>query len=132
MQLVPQTAGRDAYKMLYQEDRLLSPEYLFAPDKNIELGAAYVRLIYSRYLKGVTNTQARLWCTIAAYNTGAGNVARTFTKGTSMKAAAEVINAMPPDAVYQHLLTRLPYDETRAYLKKVRDRIPLYLSKPAA
>ena len=65
---------------------------------------------------------------IAAYNTGAGNVAKAFNKDRTrnIRKAAEVINTMEPNEVYQQLLESLPYDETKLYLKKVYGRIAQY------
>lgn len=76
MQLVPQSGALDAYLYLYDERRLLDAEYLFHPMYNIELGTAYLKLLDSRYLRAITNPQSRLYCTIAAYNTGAGRCRR--------------------------------------------------------
>jgi membrane-bound lytic murein transglycosylase C len=98
-----------------------TPEYLYDPRNNVELGAAYLRLLDSRYLVDVKHPRSRLHCAVAAYNTGAGNVARAFTGATSMRTAAEVINGMPPERVFAHLQERLPFEETRRYLVKVTD-----------
>jgi membrane-bound lytic murein transglycosylase C len=121
MQIVPKSAGIDAYEFLHGEARLLAPEYLYDPRNNVELGAAYLGLLDRRYLRDVGHPRSRLHCAIAAYNTGAGNVARAFTGGTSMRAAAEVINGMPPERVFAQLQERLPFEETRRYLVKVTD-----------
>jgi len=40
MQLVPHTAGREAYQRVYGQRRELTPQYLFDPHNNIELGTA--------------------------------------------------------------------------------------------
>jgi len=37
-----------------------------------------------------------------------------------------VINRMSPEAVYAVLIKKLPYEETRKYLKRVMERIRLY------
>ncbi len=65
---------------------------------------------------------------IAAYNTGAGNVARAFNKdrSTNINKAAIVINSMSSQQVYDRLVKNLPYDETKNYYKKVNNRIALY------
>jgi len=120
MQLVPKSGGVDAYNYVYGEKKILAPEYFFQPDQNVELGTAYLDLLFRRYLRSITDEQSRLFCTIAAYNTGAGNVARAFTGKTSVAGAASLINALSAEEVYEHLLANLPYDETRNYLKKVR------------
>ncbi len=122
MQLVPRSGGADAYRFVNGEPRLLDPEMLFVPDTNIKLGTAYLQLVFTRYLRAIENPVSRLYCTIAAYNTGAGNVARAFTGSTSVGAAAALINGLEPDAVFAHLRTRLPFEETRTYLARVVER----------
>ena len=123
MQIVPATGGRDAYKFVKGKDRAPSPEYLFEPEQNVELGSAYLHILMARYLEPVRDRESREYCAIAAYNTGAGNVAKTFTGDTNVSAAARQINRMNPQQVYHRLRADLPYAETKHYLKRVvRDR----------
>lgn len=122
MQIVPRTAGIDAYKFLHNKRRMLSASYLYNSQNNIEMGAAYFHILYYRYLSSVKDPTSRLYCCIAAYNTGSGNVAKSFIGSTNVKKAAKRINNMSPDAVYKHLINNLPYDETKHYLKRVNDR----------
>lgn len=75
---------------------------LFVPDTKIKLGAAYLQLLLTRYLHAVEDPTSCLYCSIADYNTGARSVARAFT-GTTSVAAAPLINALAPDAVFAHL-----------------------------
>ena len=46
MQIVPKTAGRDAYKFLYNKDNLVSGEYLYNSENNIKMGTAYLHILY--------------------------------------------------------------------------------------
>ena len=126
MQLVPRSGARDAYRYVYKEDRMLPGSYLYDPRNNIELGCAFVHVLDSRYLKAIENPTSRMFCTIAAYNTGAGNVARAFTEGRSVRRAAPIINRLSHDQVYAKLHRDLPYKETRNYIKKVTTRMPQY------
>jgi membrane-bound lytic murein transglycosylase C len=120
MQLVPTTAGRDAYQHVHGVSGTPGPEFLFNPVNNIKLGSAYLNLLDSKYLNEIEDPKSRLYATIAAYNTGAGNVARAF--GTrNLPLAIQTINGMSPDSVYQHLRERLSSRETRDYLAKVTD-----------
>lgn len=121
MQIVPTSAGKDATAYLFGEAKVLSSSYLYTPDKNMVVGAAYLHILNYRYLKHIDNAESRFYCTIAAYNTGAGNVAKSFTGKTSVVKAAPLINQKSPSQVYAHLLANLPYDETKNYLKKVND-----------
>jgi len=126
MQLVPRSGARDAYLLVYSQDRMLSDTYLYDPERNIELGAAYLHILQDRYFKRVENPMNRMLCAIAGYNTGAGNVCKAFDAGTSLTRAAPVINGMTPEQVYGRLRANLPYEETRNYVVKVNERLPLY------
>jgi membrane-bound lytic murein transglycosylase C len=136
MQLVPTSGARDAYRQLYNKDRIVSDTYLYKPNNNIKLGTAYLNRLHYVYLKGIKNPQSRQWASIAAYNTGAGNVFRAFAGkyrksrfGSRKKwkqAALYEINKMTSEQVYSHLRKRLTFKEARHYVKKVRSRINKY------
>jgi len=126
MQLVPRSGARDAYQYVYKKDKILEANYLYKADKNIELGSAYLNLLMTRYFGKVTDPNSRMLCAIAAYNTGAGNVARAFTGTTSTAKAIPKINKMTYEECYNYLREYLPYDETKGYIKKVSKRIGLY------
>jgi len=117
MQLVPETGGRDAYQMVKGYSHTPSREYLFQADNNIELGTAYLNILEQRYLGEIQNPLTREYCTIAAYNGGAGNVLNMFSKDRAK--APDVINRTPPAEVYRRLRDEHPRDETRRYLVKV-------------
>ena len=137
MQLVPTSGARDAYRYVYKKDKVVSDTYLYNPENNVRLGAAYLRRINSDYLGGIKNEESRMLATIAAYNTGAGNVFRTFV-GSSYslsqyrkyndykQAALREINRRSSAEVYQYLRSNLPYAETRRYIKKVTERMSKY------
>ncbi|MCK8046834.1 transglycosylase SLT domain-containing protein [Shewanella sp. 1CM18E] len=131
MQIVPTTAGYDVNQIVRKKSEPMSSGELYTPNINVETGAAYLNILNKRYLKSIENDESRLYCVIAAYNTGAGNVAKAFNAdgARNIRKASKVINKMSPDEVYQHLLTNLPYDETKHYLKKVSSRIELYQNK---
>jgi len=126
MQIVPKSAGVDSYQYLYKKKKILSSEYLYDSSKNITIGSGYLHILYYRYLRKITNPQSRLYCTIAAYNTGAGNVAKTFIGNRNINKAAITINKLTPKQVYTKLMSNLPYNETKKYLKKVNDRVAAY------
>lgn len=117
MQIVPSTAGIDAYKHAKNKTAIPSKEYLFNAKNNIELGCAYLNLINFKYLGNIQNSISREYCVISAYNTGSGNVLRTFSK--NRQNAVNIINSKKPSQVYATLKTKLPYHETRRYLIKV-------------
>jgi peptidoglycan lytic transglycosylase C len=126
MQIVPRTAGIDTYKYLYKKKRLVSGSYLYNSSNNIKMGTAYLHILYYKYLKDIKNQDSRLFCTIAAYNTGAGNIAWAFTRNHNMKKAAPLINTKSPKEVYNKLLRDLRYEEPKHYLKRVSKRMSAY------
>jgi membrane-bound lytic murein transglycosylase C len=117
MQLVPTSGGRAAYKKVSGLDQTPTTDYLFDPDHNIELGAAYLSVLGSTEFHAVANPDSRDYCVIAAYNTGPRNVTRTFANDKTE--ALNVINGLPPAALFDKLRTDLPLEETRQYVVRV-------------
>ena len=126
MQIVPKTAGIDTYKFLYGKKKLLSSSYLYNSKNNIKIGTNYLHILYYKYLRKIDNPISKMYCTIAAYNTGAGNVAKAFIGTYNINKASKKINSMTPEQVYNHLRAHLPHDETKKYLLKVNKRVSVY------
>jgi len=134
MQIVPRSAGLDAYRYLYKKKRLVTSSYLYDSTNNITMGSGYLHILYYSYLKSIKNPESRMYCTIAAYNTGAGNIAFAFNRYKNlsrkqkfrMKNAAADINALTPKQVYNRLMKDLKWDEPKQYLKKVSKRMSIY------
>ncbi len=127
MQIVPHTAGLDvANKVLYESQP--TREILIEPEKNIIYGSSYLQLLTTQYLSGIEHPLSRQYCITAAYNTGAGNVAKVFNSDRSMKLvpAVQKINQLAPQEVYQTLIDELPYSETQKYLIKVSKLVTRY------
>ena len=112
--------------MLFNKKKLLSAGFLYQPDNNIKVGAAYLNVLNFRYLKKIENPISRLYCMVAAYNTGSTNVARAFTPAPQMEKAVAVINGMSNQQVLLRLIKYLPQRETREYVEKVLKRRKLY------
>ncbi|MDH5516969.1 MAG: murein transglycosylase domain-containing protein [Gammaproteobacteria bacterium] len=138
MQLVPTSGARDAYRLLFDKDKVVTDRYLYNPDNNIKLGTAFIHKLYYSYLSGIKSAEARTWATIAAYNTGAGNVFNTFAgkyrkskfgnRSNWKNQALSSINNKTPEQVYQYLKRNLPHKETQHYIQNIRKRIPKYKS----
>jgi membrane-bound lytic murein transglycosylase C len=116
MQIVPTTAGRDAYQLIHKRAGTPTRDYLFNAENNIRMGCAYLYILQNRYLANVTNPTSRHYCVIAAYNGGAGNVLKSFHSNRT-QAFAE-INRSSPTAVYNRLKAKMP-TESQRYLDKV-------------
>jgi len=117
MQVVPTSAGRDAYKYVKGKSWTPSKSYQKKKKNNIELGSAYLKILDDKYLEGINNPISKEYCVISAYNTGSGNVLKTFDK--DRKKAKNSINNKTPMEIYNYLIKNLPYIETRNYLRKV-------------
>ena len=126
MQIVPHSSGLDVQRLVYQNDKPPSAKMLFQPDINIRHGCAYLNILNYSYLKAIKNDAAREHCCIAAYNTGAGNVAKAFSGNTSISAAAKIINTLAADAVYHHLRKKLQHKEARDYVVRVNQLKKVY------
>lgn len=129
MQLVPESGGRDAYHHVYKKDIIPTPEYLYDPDNNIELGTGYLHKQMTVYFKGVNDPRCRMLCAIAAYNTGQGNVYYALTGKRTMSNAVKKVNTMTYDQLYTYLKHNLPHSETRDYIEKVTSRMQKYIKK---
>ena len=126
MQIVPTSAGKDVSNFLQGKPLLLSPEYLFQADNNVEAGSTYMHILSNRYFKNVRNAQSRIYMSIAAYNTGPGNVAKTLSGSKSLNQASIAANAMSSEKIYTLMVNKLPAQETRNYLQKVVKRTAYY------
>lgn len=117
MQVVPSTAGADAYELINGKKGMPTKEMLFNPETNIEYGVAYLSILFNRYLPQIKDKQSQEYCVITAYNAGAGSVLRTFANDKNE--AFNRINAMSAKKVYDTIQSKLPSSEGRRYLMKV-------------
>jgi membrane-bound lytic murein transglycosylase C len=117
MQIVPTTAGIEGFERAYGYKKVPSKKFLFVPKNNINIGVAYLNVLYYRYLKKIKNPLSREYLAIAAYNSGIGNVFKVFN--IRKDRAIAIINSLAPQEVYKRLILRLPTDEGRRYLPKV-------------
>ena len=117
MQIVPTTAGIEGYERAYGYKHIPSREFLFNAKNNINIGTAYLNVLYYRYLSKIKNPLSRTYCMISAYNAGIGNVLKVFS--IRRDRAIAIINSLSPREVYYRLRHRLPTKEARNYLPKV-------------
>lgn len=126
MQLVPKYGGQEAYGFVHKSNSIPKDSYLYNPENNIELGCAYIYLLNNKYFQKINIEKKKSYCTISAYNTGPFNVAYAFIGKRSLGNAISVINSMKSATVYSHLISKLPYKETRRYLQNVTSKMKLY------
>jgi len=126
MQIVPKSGGVDAYEFVYKKKKVPSPKSLYQPDFNIQLGIGYVDKIKNVYFKGVNNETSAYLMTVAAYNTGIGNVSKAFTGKTVLSPAIKRANTMTPKQVHEQLMDHLTYEEPKDYMRRVFSRSKMY------
>ena len=118
MQLIPSYAGREAYQFLHREDRIITPQYLYTPKNNINLGSAYLYLLYNKHLSDVQGKDKRLFLTICSYNCGPTAIRQKIIQ-------RHQVPFMPSENLYRLLRSKTP-KETGDYLRKVTERSNLY------
>jgi membrane-bound lytic murein transglycosylase C len=120
MQLVPHSGGLEASKLVYGEPRLLTREELSRPDRNIELGAAYLRILLRRHFSEYrTEPRKLLFLVIASYNCGPRRVKNAL--------AEQDIRSLSSSELYDLLLRVVPR-ETQVYLQRVVQNMKQYRS----
>lgn len=118
MQLIPKAAAHEAYKYLYKEEKVVTPEYLYDADHNIELGSAYLQILHTAFFGKLKNAESRQVLSIASYNCGPGRVKKSVINGAD-------VDALTPEQVVALVRQKAP-QETKDYVVRVRERMALY------
>ncbi len=120
MQLIPRYAGREAFQFVFKEDRIITPRYLYQPTNNINLGSAYLHLLYNKHLADIQGKDKRLFLAICSYNWGPTAIRKKIIK-------RHQLSFMPSENLYRLLRAKTP-KETSDYLKRVTERSNLYVN----
>jgi len=118
MQVIPRYAGREAYQFIYKQDRIITPPYLYQSVNNINLGSAYLYLLYNKHFADIQGRDKRLYLTICGYNWGPTAIRQKIIQRYQ-------VSFMSSDKLYRLLRYRTP-QETSDYLKRVTERSNLY------
>ncbi|MBI5787970.1 MAG: transglycosylase SLT domain-containing protein [Candidatus Schekmanbacteria bacterium] len=121
MQLVPRSGALEAYHYLYKEKKILPADYLYQAENHILLGTVYLHLLYDKYFGRIKNTDNRRSLSIAAYNCGPTRLTKNIV------GKHNVDNMANGDFV--ELIRQTVPAETKDYILKVQQRIPLYDDK---
>ncbi|WP_240473444.1 murein transglycosylase domain-containing protein [Ferrimonas senticii] len=122
MQIKANTAGRDYFALIKGYQHTPSASYLYQPAQNIETAAGYLKILKTRYLKGIWNATKLEYAMIASYNGGAGNLWNSLDRRGNKTNAIARINKMTEKEFYWFLTNRHNRDETRNYVRKVTSR----------
>ena len=120
MQIIPRYAGCDAYKYIYDKEKILDSAYLYKPENNIELGAAYLHLLKRKHFSSIPKNPKNRYLTVCGYNWGPGAMRNKILKRYNIDNMS--------DADLFGLLRKKTPKETSDYLKRVTERMPLYSS----
>ncbi|MGA1823573.1 MAG: transglycosylase SLT domain-containing protein [bacterium] len=120
MQLIPRHGAKEAYRYVYDKNKTPSRNYLYNPENNVQLGAAYLSLLQNKHFGRIKDTLKNNYLTICAYNWGP----TALHKKILNKYDIERINSKE---LYTLLIKKAPR-ETRDYLQKVIDRMKIYES----
>jgi membrane-bound lytic murein transglycosylase C len=120
MQVIPRYAGREAYQFIYNQDRIITPSYLYEPFNNINLGCAYLYLLYNKHFADIQGRDKRLYLSICGYNWGPNAIRQKIIQRYK-------VSFMSSDELYRLLRYRTP-EETSDYLKRVTERSRIYNS----
>ena len=129
MQIVPKYAGLTMNNVLYKKNSKPTSDDLFNPEKNLEMGIGYIRWLADNKWKEVTNTTNQYYCIICSYNGGVGSVYKAMMgkmrgiKQAEMDEMRRKLSTMNSDKLYQKLRKDIPWEETRKYIKLVKERI---------
>ena len=118
MQIKASTAGRDAYRYQGKSGEPSSRD-LKDPQKNIDIGTTYIRILKEQHLAGISHPQTLYYATVVAYVNGAGALLRTFDNDKGR--AIAMINSLSPEEFYQHVQTKHPAPQAPRYLWKVKN-----------
>ncbi|MCE0490672.1 membrane-bound lytic murein transglycosylase EmtA [Pantoea sp. Mb-10] len=116
MQIKAATAGREVYRAQGRRGQPSASE-LRDPARNIDIGAAYLKILQDSALAGIRDPLTLRYATIVSYANGAGALLRTFSRDRDR--AIAMINAMTPDEFYQHVQNKHPAAQAPRYLWKV-------------
>jgi membrane-bound lytic murein transglycosylase C len=134
MQLVPKSGAREAYRYLYKKDQFhkfstkKQAAYLFNPENNMTLGAAYLGKMVNKDFAAVDSLDKRVILAAHSYNTGPGNSAKGLMKISKIKSRyprpifeviAREANKLNIEELVQRLKTYSPHEEARHYVEKV-------------
>lgn len=119
MQVIPHTSDESRSMPLLNHEDLESFSYLYHPKQNIQAGTAYLHTLYAQNLSDIQDPKIRMYCTIAAYNSGLDNIFRTLADTEDAYDAIALINQLSKKEVLRKLMQQTPTLESREYLNKV-------------
>lgn len=132
MQIVPKYAGATMNYALFKKKGKPSSDQLFDAETNLDMGIGYIRWLADHKWNKITNEENRYYAIICSYNGGPGCVYKAMTgKMTKIsqlkwdKMMSDLSN-LDSQTIYEKLHKDVPWEETRNYIKLVKDRMDKY------
>lgn len=117
MQVKPNTAGRDAYRLQGKQGEPSIYELKNAAI-NIDLGTAYLSIL-QKQLEGIMDLKTRRYAMIVAYVNGLSALLQIFS--TDRICAIKKINKLNSEQFYQYIQYHHPSKQAQRYLSKVNE-----------
>lgn len=126
MQLIPGAGARAGFAYLTGSQCRIPKACLFRPHLNIVLGIAYLESLWTQRFSKIEQGTARAYVCVAAYNAGPNRIGRWLCSVglTEMDVTRDEQSRV--QSVVSVLTSRLPWPETRRFVKLVAARWPQY------
>lgn len=132
MQIVPKYAGATMNYTLFKKKGKPSSDQLFDAETNLDMGIGYIRWLADHKWDKITNEENQYYAIICSYNGGPGCVYKAMT-GKMSKISQLKWDKMMSDLsnmdnleLYEKLHRDVPWEETRNYIKLVKERMDKY------
>lgn len=113
MQLNTKWGGKEAYQYIYKKFGEPSCEILYDPEKNIELGTAYLFLIKNKYFQNISDNEKLAYALAASYNAGAYRV------DSNLRTIQDL--GVIDSQTFERTILRDLKPETKQYVRRVID-----------
>lgn len=120
---IKKTTAKDATKIYSSYPEITRHSLLYNPRMNIEMGMAYIYMLWSEYYGYIDDLEKRKMVVTCAYNAGIGTIRNIFN-GRSFYHACNVINQLSKQELEERLtysLLKKGYKETFDYMYVVYD-----------
>lgn len=126
MQLIPEAGARAAFSYLTGCQYRIPKACLFRPHLNVVLGIAYLEWLWTRRFSTIDQGAARAYVCVAAYNAGPGRINRWLSSVGLTERDVTADKQSRVQSIVSVLTSRLPWPETRRFVKLVAARWPQY------
>jgi membrane-bound lytic murein transglycosylase C len=121
MQIMPKYAGKEVMQTVTGKTAEPDQETLYDPMKNIMFGTTYLQLLRDKHFPEIKDPEKSMYLMTASYNWGPERIKNSIKKGR--------LSTREPAASFFDQIIKIAPDETKGYLKKVREYKELFSHK---